>query len=671
MTSRVLASSLAQPSLRFLSPLRSSPPSLAKPSLLSHVRPSTLTRRRHHSTSPFSSSPSPKVIAAAIPIPKTPLWQKVAIGGTIALATSATLLNQLVKSPQMEAAISAAAAAANGTTPAPGNVVQDLKDEHNRIGVEKKSTSELMLSMLVYKLCTFSLLVDLAPRLISLAEMVHLTPPVYWFVRKTFFAQFCGGESAEDCIGTMNALRSGGINSILDLSIEADLDELDLENQSAEEIRAQFNKSADHIADQISTCIDTASKMSKSFAAIKITAMGSPLLLQQVSSTLNALESRFKHMDQDKDGKVTKEEFKQLVKMLPSPTLNKDQSLESVVDQLFKEADRDQDGQVNWVDFASTISLNRDETRALFQGTTEGEVLGLEKEDLDDYKRVLVRMEKLCDQAAVTQTRLMIDAEQTYFQPAIDSVALHLMENYNNKPHVEGPLVFNTYQMYLKDALGRLQQDYSHAQRNGYVLAAKLVRGAYMVSERKRAQELGLNDPICDGIEATHTSYNAGVDFMLGAMIRQKQKLIENKKASDDEESALSLKSSPVVLFVASHNKDSVIRTCERMQELDLAPQSGLVMFGQLMGMCDQISYTLGQYGYGIFKYVPYGPIHHVIPYLIRRAQENASVLGGVAVERSLLWEELRSRFVAQKERAQIQQAVPSPIVPAGPATTM
>jgi proline dehydrogenase len=96
-------------------------------------------------------------------------------------------------------------------------------------------------------------------------------------------------------------------------------------------------------------------------------------------------------------------------------------------------------------------------------------------------------------------------------------------------------------------------------------------------------------------------------------MIQQKQKLIQDSKAS-----SLSLKNTPVVLFVASHNKDSVIRTCERMQELDLAPQSGMVMFGQLMGMCDQISYTLGQHGYGIYKYVPYGPIHHVIPYLIR-----------------------------------------------------
>ncbi|KAF9927833.1 hypothetical protein FBU30_002836 [Linnemannia zychae] len=606
----------------------------------------------------YSSSAS----AASTPSKaSTSLWAKTAIGGTIALATSATLLHQLAKAPQMEAST-------HNSNLTGGNIVQELKDEHNRIGVEKKSTSDLLLSMLVYKLCTFSLLVDLAPKIIHLAEMVHLTPPVYWAVRKTFFAQFCGGETADDCISTMSSLGNAGIGSILDLSIEVDLDESDLDSQTPEEIRSRFNKSADNIAEQISTCIATASHMAKSFAAIKVTAMGSPLLLQQVSTTLTELESRFKAMDQDRDGKVTKEEFKQLVKMLPNHLQNQN-SLNTVVDRLFKEADKDNDGRVDWVDFACTVSLNRDETRDLFAASqteqsaeNDATVPGLFKEDLDDYKRLLTRMEKLCDQAEKTHTRLMIDAEQTYFQPAIDNVALHLQEHYNHTPHADGPLIFNTYQMYLKDALGRLQQDYTRAQRNGYVLAAKLVRGAYMVSERKRALELGLEDPICDGIEATHTSYNAGVDFMLGEMSR-KQQSTESKEASD-----LSLKSSPVVLFVASHNKDSVIRTCERMQDLGVSPQSELVMFGQLMGMCDQISYTLGNYGYGIYKYVPYGPIHHVIPYLIRRAQENSSVLGGVAVERNLLWEELKMRFLAQKSRAQIKDV---PIVPAGPATAL
>ncbi|KAK3846170.1 MAG: FAD-linked oxidoreductase-like protein [Linnemannia gamsii] len=656
MASRILAS--VRPPHGLNVPVRqwsSTPLKSFIPHSRGHTRLSPPSLPRFYSSSSTSSSPSFSTASKT----SSSFWTKTAIGGTIALAASATLLNQITKAPHMEA---------NSTiSPSGTNVVQDLKDEHNRIGVEKKSTSDLLLSMLVYKLCTFSLLVDLAPKIIHLAEMVHLTPPVYWVVRKTFFAQFCGGETAEDCIGTMKSLGSGGIGSILDLSIEVDLDESDLESQTPEEIRSRFNKSADSIADQISTCIATASHMAKSFAAIKVTAMGSPLLLQQVSTTLIELESRFRAIDQDRDGKVTKDEFKQLVKMLPSPLQNHD-SLDVVVDQLFKEADKDMDGRVDWVDFACTVSLNRDETRALFT-ITDNEaattaVPGLFKEDLDDYKRLLTRMEKLCDQAEITRTRLMIDAEQSYFQPAIDNVALHLQEHYNHTPHADGPLIFNTYQMYLKDALGRLQQDYTRAQRNDYVLAAKLVRGAYMVSERKRALELNLEDPICDGIEATHTSYNAGVDFMLGEMAGQ-QKLIKSEKEGQDA-TALSMKGSPVVLFVASHNKDSVIRTCERMQSLGVSPQSELVMFGQLMGMCDQISYTLGQHGYGIYKYVPYGPIHHVIPYLIRRAQENSSVLGGVAVERNLLWEELKMRFSAQKSRAQIEGA---PVVPAGPAT--
>ncbi|GJJ73730.1 proline dehydrogenase [Entomortierella parvispora] len=664
MASRVLVRSVgtsASPLSRSISSHCYTPLKPFVPHSRGHTRLSPPSTRPPPSS--FSSSAFARSYSSASPaaVKSSSVWSKVAVGSTIALATSATLLSQLAKAPQMEANSSALSPLTGG------NVIQDLQDENNRIAVEKKSTLELLRSIMVYKMCTFSLLVDLAPQLIHLAELVHLTAPAYWIVRKTFFAQFCGGETADDCIGTMNQLKNAGIGSILDLSIEVDLDESDLDQQTPEEIRSRFNKSADNIAQQISTCIETASNMSKSFAAIKVTAMGSPLLLQQVSTTLTALESGFKNIDQDRDGKVTKEEFKELVKMLPSPVDNQ-QSLDAVVDHLFKEADKDQDGRIDWVDFACTVSMNRDETRALFasDSSKDAPIPGLESADLEDYKRLLTRMEKLCDQAEKTNTRLMIDAEQSYFQPAIDSVALHLQEHYNHTPHADGPLIYNTYQMYLKDALGRLQQDYTRAQRNGYILAAKLVRGAYMVSERKRATELGLEDPICDGIEATHTSYNAGVDFMLGEMTR-KQKLIALEHKPEDSAS-LSLKTSPVVLFVASHNKDSVMRTCERMQDLGLSPQSGLVMFGQLMGMCDQISYTLGQHGYGIYKYVPYGPIHHVIPYLIRRAQENASVLGGVTVERNLLWAELKSRFMAQKERAQIQAV---PIVPAGPATTM
>lgn len=174
----------------------SRPQSKSTPSsVLSSSSSSSSSLRGHRYSSTHSSPLRDQAIATSsiLTPPKTPMWQKVAIGGTILLATSATLLNQLSKAPQMEALSSSSSSSTSTASAAgSGNVIQDLKDEHNRIGVEKKTTSELLLSMLVYKMCSIRLLVELSPKLISLAEMLHVTPPVYWFIRKTFFAQFCG-----------------------------------------------------------------------------------------------------------------------------------------------------------------------------------------------------------------------------------------------------------------------------------------------------------------------------------------------------------------------------------------------------------------------------------------------------------------------------------------------
>jgi len=425
----------------------------------------------------------------------------------------------------------------------------------------------------------------------------------------------------------MQSFKSAGICSILDLAVEADLNEdADAGHQTPEETRELFNKKADQVAEQIGTCIETASHMPKSFAAIKITSTGSPLLLRQVSSVLTALQVKFKSMDQDGDGKINKEEFKLLVSMMPGSSSSSSRSAQdqksagTLVDDLFKEADKDQDGLVDWVDWSSTVSLNRDETRRLFrQESTDREsgIPGLAAGDVEDYKGLLDRMEKLCEQAKSKDTRLMLDAEQTYFQAAIDSVAWHLQEQFNRIQDANGPLVYCTYQMYLKGALDRLQQDVARARRNKYVKAVKLVRGAYMVSERQRAKTLKLEDPIHANIEATHASYDAGVAFMLEVMAEEQDRLRAGQ-GHEGVSGVLSPQNSPVVLFVASHNVNSVIRTCERMQALEIAPESSVVMFGQLMGMCDQISFTLGQYGYCVYKYIPYGPIQDVIPYLIR-----------------------------------------------------
>jgi len=231
--------------------------------------------------------------------------------------------------------------------------------------------------------------------------------------------------------------------------------------------------------------------------------------------------------------------------------------------------------------------------------------------------RLVARLERLGAAALEQRVRLLVDAEYTYLQPAIDYCAAHLQRRYNRA----FPTIFQTYQCYLLDSLDRVRADLDRARAGGYHFAAKIVRGAYLVQERALAAQQGRPDPIHATIEATHASYNAAVRAAI-------------------------LAEQPREVMVASHNEESARRAVAAMDERGLAPTpaSG-VYFGQLLGMCDHVTYALAQRGYPVYKYVPYGPIHEVLPYLIRRAQENASVMAGAAKERQLLRRELARRL--------------------------
>lgn len=205
-------------------------------------------------------------------------------------------------------------------------------------------------------------------------------------------------------------------------------------------------------------------------------------------------------------------------------------------------------------------------------------------------------------------------------------VANELSQRYNHRG--SAPVVYNTYQLYLKESFEKMRNDLIHAKRAGWTFGAKLVRGAYMVSERKRAADLGVPDIIQDTIQDTHDAYNGAVDLLLGEL------------AADNPDS------SGLSFMVASHNKDSVVRTCRQMEQLGLPHDGGSVLFGQLMGMHDTTTYALAKEGFGAFKYIPYGPVREVMPYLIRRAQENSTVMDGVSQEQNALYDELRRRFM-------------------------
>ncbi|KAI8873978.1 FAD-linked oxidoreductase [Ramicandelaber brevisporus] len=299
--------------------------------------------------------------------------------------------------------------------------------------------------------------------------------------------------------------------------------------------------------------------------------------------------------------------------------------------------------------FLHRFSMLLDTTRSLFSEAANVAALPVGKltlepftdNDMADYRTLMQRMTDLCTLADQYNTRLMIDAEQSYFQACVDHVALAMCERFNNlSDNAERrPLVLNTYQMYLRDGMSKVVADREYSKRFGFILGAKLVRGAYMVSERKRSAELDLPDPIHRTINDTHTSYDAGVTFLINEIVA----------ARDEAQSAApgAAVNTPA-LFVASHNRNSVERAAMLLASNDISKSSANVMFGQLYGMQDAITYSLGNAGYPIYKYIPYGPVEEVIPYLLRRVQENSAILGGGSIiERQAVVSELKRRAMS------------------------
>jgi proline dehydrogenase len=228
--------------------------------------------------------------------------------------------------------------------------------------------------------------------------------------------------------------------------------------------------------------------------------------------------------------------------------------------------------------------------------------------------------------------RLIIDAEQTWVQPAVDALAIALMARHNKYTTAAADddggggggdfAVLNTYQHYLTDTPGRLAADAARAAREGWVLGAKPVRGAYMVAERAAAAAAGRPDPVHPSAAATHAAYDAALA----------RRLIPG--AADGAISVL----------VATHNQASVETAVRAMADAGLPPADARVLFGQLCGMRDFLTYTLASHGYRAYKILPYGALRETMLYLTRRAQENCDVLGNVGVDVRLLRAELVAR---------------------------
>lgn len=235
-----------------------------------------------------------------------------------------------------------------------------------------------------------------------------------------------------------------------------------------------------------------------------------------------------------------------------------------------------------------------------------------------EYKTILKRLDALCAHAAKRGVAIFFDAEESWIQDSIDHLVMVMMRRYNK----EKAIVYNTFQLYRTDRLQYLFDSYDLAQKAGFILGAKLVRGAYMDKERERAAEMGYPSPIQPSKEATDHAFDTALRFCI-----------------DHYED--------LALCNASHNVDSARLQVSLIREKGLDPRHPHLMFCQLYGMSDNLTFNLAHHGFSVAKYVVYGPVREVVPYLIRRAQENSSVTGDMSREYQLVYKEMKRRGLA------------------------
>ena len=249
----------------------------------------------------------------------------------------------------------------------------------------------------------------------------------------------------------------------------------------------------------------------------------------------------------------------------------------------------------------------------LLQKISQGDELSNEEKVL--YDKVLIRFDNICNLASKKKIKILIDAEESWIQDAIDDIALKMMIRYNKT----NTIVYNTSQMYRHDRLNYLKQLYEVSKKKKFFVGIKLVRGAYIEKENSRAKKLNYKSPICSSKIDTDINFDEGAKFILSNLEQ-------------------------FSLFCGTHNENSIYKIIDLMSQFNLKKQNPNIWFGQLYGMSDNISFNLAEQGFNVIKYLPYGPIKEVIPYLIRRAEENTSVKGHTSRELELIKKELIRR---------------------------
>jgi proline dehydrogenase len=389
-----------------------------------------------------------------------------------------------------------------------------LSFENTAIAFKGKDDAALRRSYWLFKLIGNPSMVRIGGTLTNFALGIGF--PIGWLIKNNIFAQFCGGETVEECKAASARLAEYGIGTILDYSVEGKEKESDFDATAEEIIRTiDAAKGNPHIP----------------FCVFKVTGV-----------------ARFELLERQNE-------------------------------------------------------------------VVRGTLTQLTEKDQAEWSRVFQRVLHICQAAYDADQRIFIDAEDSWIQDAIDQLCHDMMEKFNH----QAPIVYNTVQLYRHDRLEFLKKAHAWAKDKGLHYAVKLVRGAYMEKEGKRAAEMGYQNPIQPSKEATDRDFNAGVKYCLDNL-------------------------QDMALCCGSHNEESSMLLAQWMEERGIVKNDNRVAFAQLFGMSDHISYNLADAGYNVVKYLPYGPIKEVMPYLLRRAQENTSVKGQTSRELGLILKERKRR---------------------------
>lgn len=534
----------------------------------------------------------------------------------------------------------------------------DFMDANTAFG--SKSTFEVVRAWSIFKICTIKPIVQNCEVLYTTAVKVLGSTLVHAVVKRTFFGHFCAGISDTDIVPRVNQLRSLGVGAILDYAAEAKVEEQAVQKgtpimpgKSASALtlgpelagsgaKQGITYTTEAEADAHVVIFEAAIRAVKDtspdgFAAIKISGLGDPRLLEKVSTVITELDQFFRTM---KTGDGHQPENQNEADRRYDYLLNYEEfrdgwrhhfdTDESSIKAEFDKLDKDGDGMVNFVEWNASLTPE-DVSRICHSCKSAGKLTNaaLNDEELQLLANLRARTRRIVKLADDLGVRVMIDAEWMAIQPVINHLVLDLQREFNKKR----PVVFGTYQAYLRRMLGKVQRDIQRSKDGGFILAAKVVRGAYMVSERERSEQMGIQPPVWDTYEESNECYNACLTEML-------QYISEGLKT--DVPGA--------EMMAATHNRGSCQLVVSKMKELGIPNTAGVYM-AQLLGMSDHITFMLGQHGYKAYKYVPYGPVDEVMPYLIRRTQENSTFLGspGVQEERHLLAGEVRRRLFGGK----------------------